>query len=83
MLNFIEKFYHHSRTTLMWFVVYFIIQTAIWISLGVLILLYTQTLFILVALFFVLLAAVNLYFAIVFIAYFHKLKKLKDAIRLK
>ncbi len=83
MLNFLENLYHHSRTTLMWFVVYFVIQTVIWISLGVLILLYPQTLFILVALFFVLFSAVNLYFAIVFASYFHKLKKLKTAIRLK
>ncbi|MBT5337833.1 hypothetical protein HN858_02865 [Candidatus Falkowbacteria bacterium] len=82
MLHFLEKFYQHTRNTLMWFIVYFVLQTVIWIALGVLVLVYPQTLFILFALFFVLIAAVNVYFAILFIHYFTKLKKLKDTLKI-
>ena len=81
MLNFLEKFYAHTRNTLVWFVVYFVLQTIIWIALGVLILVFPQTLFILVAIFFVLLAAVNVYFALIFVKYIHRLKKLRQILK--
>jgi hypothetical protein len=83
MLHFLENFYHHVRSTLVWFIVYFVLQTIIWISLGVLVILFPQTLFILVALFFVFLAAINIYFALLFIRFAHKLNKLKGTLKLK
>ncbi|HMB26435.1 MAG TPA: hypothetical protein VKP03_03380 [Patescibacteria group bacterium] len=78
MLNFLENLYQHTRNTLVWFIIYFALQTIIWVALGVLILLHPQTLFILVAVFFVLIAALNLYFGLLFIRYAIKLKKIKS-----
>jgi hypothetical protein len=68
---------------LIWFIVYFALQTIIWSALGVVILLYPAALFILVAIFFVLFAAVNLYFMALFIRYAVKLKNLKDLVSFK
>ena len=82
MLNFLEHLYEHARNTLLWFIVYFFLQTLIWIALGILILLYPQTLFILVAVFFVLLAAINIYLSLIFIKFAYRLKKAKDLIKI-
>jgi hypothetical protein len=68
---------------LIWFIVYFALQTIIWSALGAVILLYPAALFILVAIFFVLFAAVNLYFMALFIRYAVKLKNLKDLVSFK
>lgn len=81
MLNFLEHLYNHARNTMIWFIVYFVLQTLIWIALGVLVLIYPQTLFILVAVFFVLLAAVNIYLALIFVKFAYKLKKAKDLVK--
>ncbi|MBI5077608.1 hypothetical protein HZB94_04480 [Candidatus Falkowbacteria bacterium] len=80
MLKFVEHFYHHVRNTIIWFVIYFALQTIIWVALGVVILMYPAALFILVAIFFVLFAAVNLYFMALFIRCAIKLKHLKDLV---
>lgn len=80
MLKFLEHFYHHIRNTVIWFIIYFALQMIIWVALGVMILIYPATLFLLVAIFFVLFAAVNLYFMALFIRYAIKLKHLKDLI---
>jgi len=83
MLKFLEHFYQNIRNTLIWFIVYFALQTIIWSALGAVILLYPAALFILVAIFFVLFAAVNLYFMALFIRYAVKLKNLKDLVSFK
>jgi len=83
MFQFLEKFYEHSRNTLIWFIIYFVLQAVIWIALGILILIYPQTLFLLVSLFFILFAAVNIYFALIFLRYTWKLKQVKDALKIK
>ncbi|MFH0780299.1 MAG: hypothetical protein V1928_05645 [Parcubacteria group bacterium] len=76
--NFLKHFYHHVRGTLIWFVVYFFLHAIIWSTLGVLIWLYPQALFVLASLFFFIITIVSLYFAILFIRYALKLKKIKD-----
>lgn len=79
-LNFLQSFYSHVRNTLLWFVIYFIIQTLIWVMLGILVLIYPQALFVLAVVFFFILAVVSLYFAILVARYVYKLKKLKNLI---
>jgi len=79
-LEFLQSFYHHMRNALLWFAIYFLLQTIIWIALAILIWYYPQALFILVVIFFCVLAIVSLYFSIVVFKYVYKLKKLKDLI---
>ena len=79
-MNFIKSFYDHVRNTLVWFVIYFILQAIIWALLGVLIMLYPQALFTLVIIFFFLLSAVSIYFAVLIARYVLKLKKIKELI---
>ncbi len=79
-LNFIKEFYLSVRNTLVWFVVYFMLQALIWAALAVLILVYPQALYVLAAAFFFVLAVVSIYFGCVIIKYARKLKKLKDTI---
>ena len=82
MLKSIESLYQHVRNTMVWFVLYFVLQTVIWITLAILILIYPQALFILFSCFFVLLSAISIYFALVAAKYAFRLKKLKDKISL-
>ncbi len=77
-LNFVRDLYHSVRNTLIWFVVYFLLQAIIWVVLAFLILAYPQALRILVATFFFVFAVVSLYFAGIVIKYTRKLKKLKN-----
>jgi|GEM_PF-1398375 len=79
-LNFIKDFYLSVRNTLVWFVVYFLLQAVIWVALAILILVYPQALYVLAAVFFILIAIVSLYFACVVIKYTRKLKGLKDSV---
>lgn len=81
MMEFLEGFYQQIRNTLVWFVIYFIIQTVLLVALAILILIYPEALFILVAICFIGLAVVSLYFAAVFIKYTLKLKKIKDLLK--
>ena len=81
MFQRLHDLYRHLQNTLMWFVVYFILQTLIWIALATLIWFYPQALFVIVAIMFILLAIISLYFAIMFIRYAVKLKELKKLIK--
>ncbi len=83
MLHLVESLYSHARNTLIWFIIYFVIQMIIWAAMAALILIYPQTLFILVAVFFVLLAALNIYLALIFCKFLYKLKKAKSAMTFK
>lgn len=78
MLKSLNALYGHVRNTLLWFFFYFILQTIIWITLAILILVYPQALFILFSVFFVLFAAISIYFALVTAKYAFKIKKMKD-----
>ena len=78
MLNIFQGLHAHIRNTLVWFIVYFIMQTIIWAAMAVLVILYPQTLFILVSVFFILLAALNIYLILIFARYLWKLRKLKN-----
>jgi len=80
-LEFLENIYDHIRNTLVWFVVYFLVQAIIWIALAILIWLFPDALFILAIIFFVILALISLYFACMFIKYLRKLGKIKDFIK--
>jgi len=79
-LNFIKEFYQSVRNTLVWFIVYFFLQAAIWAALAILILVYPQALYVLAAVFFFVLAVVSIYFGAVIIKYTCKLKKIKDTV---
>ncbi|MEK7511950.1 MAG: hypothetical protein AAB575_02945 [Patescibacteria group bacterium] len=52
-------------------------QTIIWAAMAVLVILYPETLFILVSVFFILLAALNIYLILIFCNYLFKLRKFK------
>lgn len=80
MMNILKDFYQNVRNTMVWFVVYFILQAAIWVALAVLVLIYPQFLTILAAIFFFVIAVVSLYFGCVIIKYVRKLKNVKDMI---
>ncbi len=82
MIAFLENLYAHARNTLVWFIVYFILQAIIWTVMGVLVLIYPQILFVLMAIFFVLFGALNLYFMLIFIGYALKLKRIKDYLKI-
>jgi hypothetical protein len=77
-LNFLKDFYQSVRNTLVWFVVYFLLQAIIWIALGVLILVYPQALYVLAAIFFFVLAVVSIYVGFMISRYVRKLKKIKS-----
>jgi hypothetical protein len=81
MFQRLHDLYRHLQNTLIWFVIYFILQTIIWIALAILIWFYPQALFVIVAVMFILLAIISLYFAIMFIRYAVKLKDLKKLIK--
>ncbi|MFA6537448.1 MAG: hypothetical protein WCT18_03545 [Patescibacteria group bacterium] len=83
MFNFLEQFHQSVRNTIIWFIVYFVLQAIVWLTMGILILIYPQTLFILVAIFFVIFAALNLYFMLIFIRYAIKLHRIKKFLRIK
>ena len=80
-LEFLENIYDHIRNTLVWFIVYFILQAFIWAVLAILIWIYPQALFVLVSIFFFVIAIVSLYFAIMFIGYLKKVRKFKNFIK--
>jgi len=80
-MELIEHLYHHVRNSLLWLTVYFFLQFGILIALAVLIWLYPQALFLLAVIFFCLLGAVSLYFAIIVLRYVLKVKKLHDLIK--
>lgn len=79
-LNFLKDLYHNVRNTLVWFVVYFFLQAVIWVALAVLILVYPQSLYVLAAVFFFILAVVSIYFGGIVAKYAYKIKKLKDSL---
>jgi len=81
MFQRLHDLYRHLQNTLLWFVVYFVLQTIIWIALAILILFYPQALFVIVVITFALLAVVSFYFALMFIRYSMKLKDLKKLIK--
>ncbi|NQT49425.1 hypothetical protein HQ571_01895 [Candidatus Kuenenbacteria bacterium] len=83
MLKALDNLYHNVRNTLVWLVVYFALQVVLWVALAVLILIYPQALFILFSVFFVLLAALNVYLALIALKYSLRLKKLKDKLIFK
>jgi hypothetical protein len=78
MLDFLKDFYLNVRNTLVWFVIYFVLQAVIWVALAILVILYPQALVILAAIFFFILSVVSLFLAFVVIKYVKKLKKVKD-----
>ena len=78
MLDFLKDFYQNVRNTLVWFVIYFLLQALIWIALAVLIVLYPQALVILASIFFFILSVVSIFLACVVMKYVRKLKKVKD-----
>jgi len=58
-------------------VVYFFIQALIWVALALLIWMYPSALFMLVVIFFSLLALISLYFAFMLMGYLKKLHQIK------
>lgn len=78
MLDFLKDFYLNVRNTLVWFVIYFVLQAVIWVALAILVILYPQALVLLAAIFFFILSIVSLFLACVVIKYVKKLKKVKD-----
>jgi hypothetical protein len=81
MLEFLDKFYRHIRNALLWFAIYFIVQALIWVALAILIWFYPQSLFLLVVIFFSVLALVSLYFGVVFLGFLLKVKKIKGYLK--
>jgi hypothetical protein len=79
-MNVLKEFYDHVRSTLVWAVVYLVAQTLIWVTLGILVLIYPEALAVLFGIFFLILAAVTCYVAIVVGGYLRKLKKIKNLI---
>ena len=77
-VNFIEEIYLHLRNTILWFVIYLFLQAILWVALALLIWVYPQALFVLVSVFFVLIALISLYFAFLLIGYLRKLHKIKQ-----
>lgn len=78
MLDFLKDFYLNVRNTLVWFVIYFVLQAIIWVALAILVILYPQALVVLAAIFFFVLSVVSIFLACVVIKYVRKLKKVKD-----
>ncbi len=79
-LNVLKDFYLQLRNTMIWFVVYFFLQTLIWIAVAILIWLYPQTINVLATIALAILAVVSFYFGVLFTRYVLKLKKLKDVV---
>ena len=74
----LRHLYSHTRNTLVWLAVYFLIQAAIWVALALLIWFYPPSLFIIMVIFMSILSLVSVYFAFLFISYIVKLRHLKQ-----
>jgi len=79
-VNFLKDFYENIRNSLLGIMVYFILQSLVWIALAILIIMYPQSLMIIFAVVFCVFALLGFYFAFIFARYLSKLKKIKDAV---
>lgn len=80
MQNFVMHFYQHVRDSLLWLVVYFIMQALIWIGFGIIIWLYPQALKVFVCAALAVLTITSLYLAAIVGHYVWKLKRIKNLI---